>query len=259
MLRAYLDAKRPAAASAALEQAIGAFRMELARTEGQRDEALKDTQGKERPKIEARELRKAELERELEGLNREIGSARRKKADLEVLLAEVSERLKLIAALAQEHAELRQLALVANGHGDNRYNMSFQRYVQSIYFEEVLQAASHRLEKMSDGRYHLKRSEELGRGNTSGGLDLVVEDRWSGTERPASTLSGGEGFMASLALALALSQIVQEENGAIRMDAIFIDEGFGTLDEESLRRAIDALLELHEQGRMVGDHLARVR
>jgi exonuclease SbcC len=257
----YLASKRPAVVIESLERELAAYRAELARAEGQRDDAQKETQGRARPEIQGKEARKLELTEKQEALNREIGALRAKKTDRQSLLKEVFESLGAIAALEIEFAELKQLALIANGHGGNRYNMSFQRYVQSIYFEDVLQAASLRLEKMSDGRYHLKRSEELGKGNTSGGLDLVVEDRWHGTERPASTLSGGEGFMASLSLALALSQIVQEGNGAIRMDAIFIDEGFGTLDEESLRRAIDTLMELHEQGRMVGiiSHVPELR
>lgn len=248
----YLAAKRPAAVIEGLEREVADYRAEFARVMGQRDDAEMETQGRARPEIQGKEARKAELTERQDSLNREIGALRAKKSDKQTQLEEVFVSLKAIAALELEFAELKQLALVANGHGGNRYNMSFQRYVQSIYFEDVLQAASLRLEKMSDGRYNLKRSEELGKGNASGGLDLVVEDRWHGTERPASTLSGGEGFMASLSLALALSQIVQEGNGAIRMDAIFIDEGFGTLDEESLRRAIDTLMELHQQGRMVG-------
>ena len=251
----YAAARRTAEEIAELERSIRGYATDLARAQSQHESALADTTGRSRPEVgatDSKETRKNELTLRIQELDREIGSLRRKVIDARLLIRELADRLKSIELLEREFSEAKQVALVANGHGGNRYNMSFQRYVQSIYFEEVLQAASYRLEKMSQGRYHLKRSEELGRGNVSGGLDLVVEDRWHGTERPASTLSGGEGFMASLSLALALSQIVQEENGALRMDAIFIDEGFGTLDEESLRRAIDTLTELQSQGRMVG-------
>ncbi|WP_293646304.1 SbcC/MukB-like Walker B domain-containing protein [Thiolapillus sp.] len=105
---------------------------------------------------------------------------------------------------------------------------------------------------MSKGRYQLLRREDVGDRRSSSGLDLVVEDAFSGKTRLVATLSGGESFMAALALALGLSEVVQAYAGGICLDALFIDEGFGSLDPESLDLAINTLLDLQSGGRMVG-------
>ncbi len=112
--------------------------------------------------------------------------------------------------------------------------------------------ASHRLQMMSKGRYQLLRKESRTKGNRASGLDLEVEDAYSGKVRPVATLSGGESFMAALSLALGLSDVVQAYAGGIRLDTLFIDEGFGSLDPEALDLAIRTLIDLQSAGRMVG-------
>jgi exonuclease SbcC len=139
--------------------------------------------------------------------------------------------------------------------------MTLQRYVLAALFEEVAIAASQRLSRMSRGRYHLVRSETPRDGKTTGGLDLDVTDDYIGERRPAFTLSGGESFLASLSLALGLSDVVMAQQGGRYLDCIFIDEGFGSLDGETLDFALNTLIELHRTGRVIGiiSHVAELK
>jgi DNA repair protein SbcC/Rad50 len=139
--------------------------------------------------------------------------------------------------------------------------MSLQRFVLASRLDDVLAAASRRLGLMSRGRYLLRRNVETTDRRSAGGLELEVEDALTGGARPVSTLSGGESFQAALALALGLSEVVQAYAGGIRLDTIFIDEGFGSLDPEALDLAIDVLLDLQQSGRMVGviSHVPELR
>ncbi|MEA3558369.1 MAG: SbcC/MukB-like Walker B domain-containing protein, partial [Candidatus Thermoplasmatota archaeon] len=130
--------------------------------------------------------------------------------------------------------------------------MSLERFFLAQRFEEVLISSNHRLKILSGGRFLLKRADEMEMGGRSKvGLDLDVYDNYTGLDRPANTLSGGQMFLSSLALALGLADVVQSRSGGIHMDALFIDEGFGSLDEETLQTALKVLSELRE-GRMVG-------
>lgn len=135
--------------------------------------------------------------------------------------------------------------------GKNRSNMSLQRYVLSVILDDVLIQAGQRLTQMSKGRYTLIRRTKV-TGAQKSGLELDVEDAYTGKTRPASTLSGGESFMAALSMALGLSDVVQSYSGGIKLDTLFIDEGFGSLDPESLDLAINTLIDLQQGGRMVG-------
>ena len=131
--------------------------------------------------------------------------------------------------------------------------ISFQRYYLSTMFKEVILEANNRLEKMSGGRYRFQNKKEVTDGRIrSAGLDLEISDDFSGTARPVETLSGGESFLASLSLALGLAAVVQNNSGGIKLDTIFIDEGFGTLDTETLDFALKTLIELQSGGRLVG-------
>ncbi len=133
------------------------------------------------------------------------------------------------------------------------YKLNFQRFVLGALLDDVLVQASRRLQVMSNGRYLLQRRREPLNQRRAAGLDLDVTDTWTGeSTRPVETLSGGEGFMASLALALGLADTVQAYTGGIRLDTIFVDEGFGSLDADALDRAIQTLLSLKAGGRLVG-------
>jgi exonuclease SbcC len=149
------------------------------------------------------------------------------------------------------YAVIGKIANVANG--TNAYNLTFQRFVLSSLLDDVLSDATQRLKIMSRGRYILQRAQLPLDKRRASGLDLVISDTWTGdSTRPVETLSGGEGFYTSLALALGLAEVVQHYAGGIRLDTIFIDEGFGSLDSDTLDLAIRTLEGLKESGRLVG-------
>ncbi|MPY21490.1 SMC family ATPase [Shewanella psychropiezotolerans] len=152
--------------------------------------------------------------------------------------------------LEDEYAVIGTLSEVANGQTGNK--ISLQRFVLSVLLDDVLLEASHRLQMMSKGRYRLIRKEERAKGNKASGLELEVEDAYTSKVRPVATLSGGESFMAALSMALGLSEVVQAYAGGIKLDTLFIDEGFGSLDQDSLDLAIRTLMDLQSSGRMIG-------
>lgn len=136
--------------------------------------------------------------------------------------------------------------------GNRRAKLTFEAYVQQYYFKQIVAAANKRLTVLTDGVFTLRCKEEAADRVHQSGLDLDVLDRSTGQWRDVSTLSGGESFLASLALALGLSDVVQGQSGAIRMEAMFIDEGFGTLDENALRNSLRVLNDLADGKRLVG-------
>lgn len=152
--------------------------------------------------------------------------------------------------LEDEYAIVGTLADVANGQTGNK--VSLQRFVLSVLLDDVLLEASERLQLMSKGRYRLIRKEERAKGNKASGLELEVEDAYTSKVRPVATLSGGESFMAALSMALGLSDVVQAYAGGIKLDTLFIDEGFGSLDQDSLDLAVRTLMDLQSAGRMIG-------
>jgi DNA repair protein SbcC/Rad50 len=155
-----------------------------------------------------------------------------------------------LESLEAHYAVTGRIADVANGR--NHSGMTFQRFVLAALLDDVLIAASERLKLMSKGRFHLQRTTVRGDRRAAAGLDLEVYDTYTGTTRPVNTLSGGESFLASLALALGLADVVQAYAGGIRLDTIFVDEGFGSLDPEALDLAFRALVDLQHGGRLVG-------
>jgi len=154
--------------------------------------------------------------------------------------------------IEKRYGELASLSFTANGQLSGRERVSFETYIQTMYFDRVLLAANKRLKVMANGRYELMRRSEATTMRGRVGLDIDVFDWSSGKARDAASLSGGESFKASLALALGLSDVVQAHAGGIRLDAMFIDEGFGSLDQESLQLAIRTLTELTGGGKLVG-------
>ncbi|MCL2599751.1 MAG: SMC family ATPase [Treponema sp.] len=155
----------------------------------------------------------------------------------------------------KSYAAVKQLSDTANG------KLDFETYAQMAYFERVLLAANQRLKVMSHNRYTLQRKQESSDGRSKTGLEIETFDAYTGKARSANSLSGGESFMASLSLALGLSDVVQQSAGGIRLDAMFIDEGFGTLDTETLDVAIKTLSEMAGTDRIVGiiSHVAELR
>ncbi|WP_367990010.1 AAA family ATPase [Vibrio sp. NTOU-M3] len=169
-------------------------------------------------------------------------------------IQEVQKRLVALyaqnEALEKEYQVIGTLSDIANGKTGAK--VSLHRFVLGVLLDDVLIQASQRLRIMSKGRYELRRKEERAKGNAGSGLDLMVEDGYTGKLRDVATLSGGESFMAALSLALGLSDVVQSYSGGIRLDTLFIDEGFGSLDPESLDLAIQTLIDLQQGGRTIG-------
>ncbi len=171
-------------------------------------------------------------------------------------------------ALAQAAEEPRRkarmlagLAETVRGAGENSYRMSLNTYVLAARLEQVASAASERLVAMSDGRYTLQHTDAKAARGAKSGLGLEVVDEWTGQRRDTSTLSGGESFMASLSLALGLADVVQHEAGGVDIETLFVDEGFGSLDEQALEQVMDALEGLRDGGRVVGlvSHVAEMK
>ena len=153
-------------------------------------------------------------------------------------------------ALEKQYRVVGTLYRISNGLDGDK--ISLQRFVLSVLLDDVLIQASQRLSLMSKGRYQLIRKEEKAKGNKASGLELEVDDAYTGKSRPVATLSGGESFLAALSLALGLSDVVQSYSGGIKLDTLFIDEGFGSLDPESLELAVRTLIDLQSSGRMIG-------
>ena len=162
-------------------------------------------------------------------------------------------RVAAIGPLATRTAQVAELADTATGiGGQNTLRMRLTAFVLAARLEKVAALANERLQVMGDGRYELAHSDDLAAGGRRSGLGLVVRDQWTGQVRDTASLSGGESFMASLALALGLADAVREEAGGFDLNTLFIDEGFGTLDEESLEQVMSVLDGLRDGGRCVG-------
>jgi exonuclease SbcC len=202
----------------------------------------------------------------LDELRADAARARQEARDAGLAAGLASRRLESLAAIKHDYGELARsgsqpreraqlltaLADAAAGRGENSYRMSLNSYVLAARLEQVALAASERLVAMSDGRYLLQHTDAKAARGAKSGLGLEVVDQWTGHRRDTSTLSGGESFMASLSLALGLADVVQQESGGIQIETLFVDEGFGSLDEQSLEQVMDALEGLRDGGRVVG-------
>ncbi|WP_271005307.1 AAA family ATPase [Listeria seeligeri] len=160
---------------------------------------------------------------------------------------------KSIQAVEQAEVNYADIGLLSDAaRGKNARRITFERYILAMFLDTIINRANHRLSKMTSGRFELHRKIEKAKGNVQSGLELEVFDEYTGLTRHVKTLSGGESFKTSLALALSLAEVVQEMAGGISLETMFIDEGFGTLDPESLEVAVECLLETQENGRLVG-------
>ena len=171
---------------------------------------------------------------------------------IETTLASLEDIETAMGEAREKVAFLSRLNDLANGGEQGFKNVTFERYVLGAILDEVVYAANLRLQKMSRSRYSLERSDYTGGGRGKQGLDLAVMDAFTGQSRPANTLSGGETFLASMALALGLADVIQSYAGGIHMDTMFIDEGFGTLDPDTLELAMETLVQLQSSGRLIG-------
>ena len=174
---------------------------------------------------------------------------------------EIIKKSDEIDKLDKKYAWIKALSDTANGTLSGKEKIKLETYIQTTYFDRIIRRANIRLLVMSDGQYELKRRVEDNSKRGQSGLDLDVKDHYSGTERSVKTLSGGESFKASLSLALGLAEEIQSNAGGVQMDTMFVDEGFGSLDEDSLDQAMKALTSLGQGNRLVGiiSHVAELK
>ena len=170
----------------------------------------------------------------------------------ERLLENIRKKSKDLTALEERYGWLSNLSDTLNGELKSKEKMMLETYIQTTYFDRIVRRANLRLMKMSGGQYEFKRMVGAGNNKSQGGLELNVVDHYNGTERSVKTLSGGESFIASLSLALGLSEEIQSTAGGIQMETMFVDEGFGSLDEHALQQAYHALVSQTDGNRLVG-------
>ncbi len=164
----------------------------------------------------------------------------------------IGEKCEQLKSAEERLVWVKALSDTANGNISGKEKVMLEAYIQAAYFDRIIARANTRLMVMSGGQYELKRRAEAENNRSQSGLELDVTDHYNSTQRSVKTLSGGEAFKASLSLALGLADEVQSGAGGIRLDSMFVDEGFGSLDEESLKQALDALVSLTDKNRQIG-------
>ncbi|WP_409275971.1 SbcC/MukB-like Walker B domain-containing protein [Neobacillus sp. SCS-31] len=197
------------------------------------------------------------LTESLTAIAAEIDTLQKRGSDLYLRKNQNEEILHRVESLNQEMKQLEERYRIVGdlsdiARGQNSYRLTFERYVLAAFLDDILREANGRLSKMTSGRFQLRRKTDRSKGNVQSGLELLVFDQYTSQERHVKTLSGGESFKAALSLALGLADVVQANAGGVSLETMFIDEGFGTLDPESLEQAIDALIDIQSSGRLVG-------
>jgi len=256
---AYREAKLEAPAVSALAAEVEGFRTALGAAKDRAARAVKASPSTDVPDVAALDARVQGLDADVEKKSQEQGEATER---LRRLVAIIDALVALAVRRQKAQAEFGCVAHVSEiVNGQNAHGITLHRYVLGALLDDVLVAASQRLRSMTSGRFDLERERTREDARRAAGLDLVVLDSYTGTTRPVNTLSGGEGFMASLALALGLADVVQSYAAGIRLETIFVDEGFGTLDEEAMDKALETLMKLGEGGRLVGiiSHVPELR
>jgi len=244
------SARRSGAAIDALEAELRRFDEALASARARAERTSSLVAGLAMPDLEGARARAVAARAELETALAEHSRVQEALATTRRTLAALGDSASRIEDAERRYRAVGRVAAVASG--SNPAGISFARFVLASLLDDVLDAATERLIRMSQGRFALTRAGERRDRRRGGGLDLEVFDAHTGVARPAATLSGGESFLASLSLALGLADVVQSHTGGIRLETMFIDEGFGTLDPEALDLAMRALEDLQAGGRLVG-------
>ena len=249
-IQTYEDAKLQISMVESLEKEVENYNSELKLTKAKQEDIINKTKDivfmditTIDEEIRSIQNNKKELEGKLRDLHSIIDNNKTVLKNVENLNIEFKE-------IEEEYKVVGELADLANGK--KAPYISFERYILASYFEDIIEAANIRLEKMTGDRFSLIRKTSKSKGAGQKGLELEIYDNYTDSSRDVSSLSGGESFKASLSLALGLSDIVQSNAGGVSLDTMFVDEGFGTLDPQSLDNAIDSLLELQRGGRLVG-------
>lgn len=246
----YREAAMTDAARAALKEEIEAYRSACALLVQQLAELKAALAGKDRIALDGLQERLADMKRDLEQAIASEQAFLRTGQEAERLAASIGRAhhsAKELEARLEEVMDIYQML-----KGDNALKISFERYILIEFLEHILHAANIRLRGLSNGQFTLKRSDRLETRGKQSGLGLDVYDAYTGQNRDVKTLSGGEKFNASLCLALGMTDVIQAHQGGVSIEMMFIDEGFGSLDEESLQKAVTALVDLQKAGRMIG-------
>lgn len=207
------------------------------------------------------EERKAALSAEKETLSANIKEIYSRLQTNRGILRDISQKIRDASDIEKELVSVRALADTANGNLSGKDKIMLETYIQMMYFDRILARANIRLLKMTGGQYEFVRRKEATNQRSQSGLELDVIDHYNDSERSANSISGGEGFMASLSLALGLSDEIQSSAGGIQLDTLFVDEGFGSLDDNALQDVMRALIGLTEGERLVGiiSHVAELK
>ena len=248
--RTYKAAKMEENQMKILEEEISNYNMALSKAEGLYLTAVKECENLEKKETESivevtNDKKKLLLEEENKA--KELFSNINQN---EKIILNINKYNELIEKDEKEYMVKGKLAKIING--ENPRKISFERYVLATYFDDIIETANKRFSAMTNNRYELVRKEDVGDKRKGQGLDLDILDYYTAKKRDVRTLSGGESFKASLAMALGLADVIQEYAGGVQLDTVFIDEGFGTLDPDSLEKAIECLVDLRNDGRVVG-------
>lgn len=244
------EASEQVATLSSLREQVTTFENQVQDNQSQQERLTKAINNHPMPDITSTQTKLNAEREQLRQYQQKIGQLTAQYKQLEETDQKIIKVVEKTGKLDQEINELQTLTDVVTGNTEN--HVSLERYVLQAYFQDVLVAANVQLERLTNGRYQFElATESHGAGAKWSGLEVNVYDDNAGRTRSARTLSGGESFMASLALALALCQIVQEQSGGIKIDALFIDEGFGSLDQQALEDALHSLQKL-EGHRIIG-------
>ena len=224
----------------------------IASLKSAKEEILKRLNGDENVNLEQEYVTQRNLESRINAFNQNEKQIHIRLATNINSLRNIRTKSADLIAVETRYTWVKSLSNTANGNITGKSKIMLETYIQMNYFDRIIARANTRLMIMTDGQYDLVRREKALTKQTQSGLDLNVIDHYNGTERSVKSLSGGESFKASLALALGLADEIQSSAGGIKLDTMFIDEGFGSLDEESLAHAMKALTSLADNNRLVG-------
>ncbi len=246
----YTAAKRSLLQIEALRKACSDYALQVHTLQIQITEGAMYLQGKEKQDLVSMEAKVEQLRASYEEAFKRLQQMRGFAQACQGFIERVEEIARELHLLEQEAGRVKELYGLLNGQ--NSKKLSFERYIQINYLDQITEAANIRLYHLSNGQFELRRSDRLEKHAKQSGLGLDVYDAYTDQLRDVKTLSGGEKFNASLSLALGMADVIQSFQGNIHIETMFIDEGFGSLDEESLNKAIDTLIDLQDSGRMIG-------
>lgn len=247
---AYQQAKLSEDDRQALKQHTETFKQKLSTTTQQVQELQVSLKDKQKADLTEFEQQLAELKQAYETALHQRDQSKKYYQEATALIKNISHANEKVGAAERQLSTITDLYDVVRGQ--NSRKVSFERYLQIAYLEQIIESANHRLRKLSNGQFLLMRSHRQESHGRQSGLGLDVHDAYTGQTRDVKTLSGGEKFNASLCLALGMSDVIQSFQGNISIKTMFIDEGFGSLDEESLHKSIETLIDLQKSGRMIG-------